>query len=124
MGNRFLELLETCDLEVYLLNTGRIGGGDDDERSKKVSISTSAAVQDGIIDGTIAWMTDPDFGYQVAETCPGIDDVELLQPRKLYERQGRQEEYASVVEQLKASRRAYLAGFKDLDPRVAAAANG
>ena len=70
MGNRFLELLGTCDLEVYLLNTGRIGGGDDDERSKKVSISTSAAVQDGIIDGSIEWITDPDFGYEVAASCP------------------------------------------------------
>ena len=124
MGNRFLELLGTCDLEVYLLNTGRIGGGDDDERSKKVSISTSAAVQDGIIDGTIEWVTDPDFGYEVAQSCPGIDDVELLQPRKLYERQGRQDEYAQIVTNLKAARREYLAGFTQLDPRVAAAAEG
>lgn len=124
MGNRFLELLETCDLEVYLLNTGRIGGPEGDERSKNVTIATSAAVQDGIIDGTIAWETDPDFGYEVAASCPGIDDVELLQPRRLYERQGRQEEYADTVDALKQARRAYLAGFDRLDPRVAAAADG
>ena len=124
MGNRFLELLETCDLEVYLLNTGRIGGPESDEHSKNMSIATSAAVQDGIVDGTIEWVTDPDFGYEVAASCPGIDDVELLQPRRLYERQGRQDEYARTVAELKAARRAYLAGFKDLDPRVAAAAEG
>ena len=122
MGNRFLELLETCDLEVYLLNTGRIGGPEGDERSKKVSISTSAAVQDGIIDGTIEWHTDPDFGYLVASSMPGIDDPELLQPRRLYERQGREDEYNRLVTDLKASRREYLAGFKDLDARVARSA--
>jgi len=122
MGNRFLELLETCDLEVYLLNTGRVGGGDGDERSKKVTISTSAAVQDGIVDGTIEWVTDPDFGYQIAAAIPGSDDVELLQPRRLYERQGRLEEYQKLVEELKTSRREYLAGFKNLDARVAASA--
>ncbi len=124
MGNRFLELLGTCDLDVYLLNTGRVGGGDDDERSKKVSISASAAIQDGIIDGSIEWVTDPDFGYEVAASCPGIDDIELLQPSLLYARQGREAEYADVVSQLKTARRAYLAGFADLDPRVARAAEG
>lgn len=124
MGNRFLELLGSCDLEVYLFNTGRIGGGDGDERSKKVSISTSAAVQDGIIDGSIEWVTDPDFGYEVAASCPGIDDAELLQPSRLYARQGREAEYADIVTQLRTARRAYLAGFADLDPRVAVATEG
>jgi len=122
MGNRFLELLDTFDLDVYLFNTGRVGGREDDERSKKVTISASAAVQNGIIDGSIEWVTDPDFGYQVAAAIPGIDDVELLQPRLLYERQGRQEEYARLVEDLKASRREYLASFKGLDPRVSRSA--
>jgi len=122
MGNRFLELLETCDLDVYLLNTGRVGGSDGEERSKKVTISTSAAVQDGIIDGTIEWVTDPDFGYLVAAAIPGVDDVELLQPRRLYERQGREDEYEALVAELTASRREYLSSFNDLDPRVAASA--
>ncbi|MDA3023435.1 MAG: phosphoenolpyruvate carboxykinase (ATP), partial [Actinomycetota bacterium] len=124
MGNRFLELLGTCDLEVFLLNTGRIGGGDEDERSKKVSISTSAAVQGGIIDGSIEWVTDPDFGYDVAASCPGIDDVELFQPSLLYTRQSREAEYAATVSQLKTARRAYLAGFSGLDHRVARASEG
>jgi hypothetical protein len=35
------------DLEVYLLNTGRVGGSDDDEGSKKVKIPHSAAVREG-----------------------------------------------------------------------------
>lgn len=117
-GNRLLELLETCELEVYLLSTGRVGGSAEDERSKKVTIQHSAAVQAGIIDGTIEWVEDPDFGYYVAESIPGFDDEELLQPRKLYERQGRGEEYAGVVDALQAERRSYLEGFSQLSERV------
>src|SRR3989475_7067368 len=43
-GNRFLELLESHPIEVYLMNTGRVGGREDDERSKKIKIPTSSAV--------------------------------------------------------------------------------
>ncbi|HCO03219.1 MAG TPA: phosphoenolpyruvate carboxykinase (ATP), partial [Actinobacteria bacterium] len=43
-GNRFLSLLDTHPMEVYLMNTGRIGGRDGDERSKKIKIPTSSAV--------------------------------------------------------------------------------
>ena len=120
MGNRFLELLDTCELEVYLLNTGRVGGPEADGRSKKVSIAHSAAIQEGILDGTIEWTTDPDFGYEVAVRVPGIDDTELLQPRRLYDRTGRSDEYAAIVARLRADRRAYLEGFRALDPRVLA----
>ena len=121
-GNRLLELLETSALEVYLLNTGRVGGPESDERSKKVKIPHSAAVQHGIVDGTIDWAEDPDFGYLVANSIPGFDDAELLQPHRLYERQGRQEEYDAVVEKLKADRADYLAKFERLDDRVAKSA--
>ncbi len=118
-ANLLLELLEQNELEVYLFNTGRVGGPDADERSKKVKIPHSAAVQDGIVDGSIVWTVDPDFGYEVAESIPGFDDPELLQPRKLYEAQGRADEYTALVEKLKADRAEHLAKFEGLDPRVA-----
>jgi phosphoenolpyruvate carboxykinase (ATP) len=117
-ANRLLELLDTFELEVYLLNTGRVGGLEADERSKKVRIPHSAAVQNGIVDGSIRWVEDPDFGYLVAEQLPGFDDPELLQPRRLYERQDRSEEYEKIVEQLHLERAAYLASYDGLDPRV------
>ena len=120
MGNRFLELMDSCDLEVHLLNTGRVGGPESDGRSKKVTIAHSAAIQEGILDGTIEWTTDPDFGYEIAVRVPGIDDTEILQPRRLYDRTGRSDEYAAIVARLHADRRAYLEGFADLDPRVLA----
>jgi phosphoenolpyruvate carboxykinase (ATP) len=117
MGNRFLELLEQVDLDVYLLNTGRIGG-EDEATSKKITISDSAAVQSAIVDGSIEWVEDPDFGYLVATSLPGIADVEKLQPRRLYEAQGRLEEYRGIVARLEEERTAFLAGFASLDPRI------
>ena len=87
-GNRFLELLAQNPLEVYVLNTGRVGGPDGDERSRKVRIKHSSAIVKGIAEGTIEWEQDPDFGYLVAASVPGIDEPEILQPRRLYERAG------------------------------------
>jgi phosphoenolpyruvate carboxykinase (ATP) len=120
-GNRFLELLEDHPLEVYLLNTGRVGGPEDDERSKKVRIKHSSAIVKGIADGTIEWERDPDFGYFVAASVPGIDDVEVLQPQKLYERTGRADEYRALVERLKAERAQFLDDFPSLSDEIVAA---
>jgi len=103
-GNRFLELLDTHPMEVYLMNTGRVGGKEDDERSKKVKIPHSSAIVKAIAEQTMKWDEDPDFGYEVASTVPGIDDPELLQPRRLYERQGRMDEYSAFVDRFKGER--------------------
>jgi phosphoenolpyruvate carboxykinase (ATP) len=122
-GNRFLELLEDHPLEVYLMNTGRVGGPDEDERSLKVRIRHSSAIVKGIAEGTIDWVRDPDFGYLVASSVPGIDesDAEVLQPRKLYERTGRADEYRAHVERLKAERAEFLATFPSLSAEIVAA---
>ena len=120
-GNRFLELLEEHPLEVFLLNTGRVGGPDDDERSKKVRIKHSSAIVKGIAEGTIEWERDPDFGYLVAAAVPGIDDAEVLQPRKLYQRTGRMDEYATHVERLKSERAEFLGDFASLSDEIVAA---
>lgn len=122
MGNRFLELLGTMpDVEVYLMNTGRVGGTDDDERSKKVRIPHSSAVVQAIVEGSIAWVEDPDFGYDVAADLPGFDDPELLNPRALYERQDRMDEYDAIVDRLTSERREYIQTFPGLDPSIVSA---
>jgi phosphoenolpyruvate carboxykinase (ATP) len=117
-GNRIRELLESHPIDVFLMNTGRVGGREGDDRSKKVKIPHSSAVVKGIAEGTISWSDDEDFGYQVAESIPGIDDVELLQPRRLYERQGRTTEYRDAVERLKAERVEFLKGFPGLEEEI------
>ncbi|MGH9749499.1 MAG: phosphoenolpyruvate carboxykinase (ATP) [Candidatus Polarisedimenticolia bacterium] len=116
-GNRILEILNGCPMEVFLMNTGRVGGGDDDPRGLKVKIRHSSAIVKGIAEGTIRWDRDPDFGFEVASSVPGIegDDELLLRPRALYERQGRQAEYRRLVEQLRRERRDFLTAFSSLD---------
>ena len=120
-GNRFMELLTQRPFEVFVLNTGRVGGPEDDPRSKKVAIPHSSAVVKGIAEGTISWVRDPDFGYEVAEGVPGFDDEELLRPRLLYEREGRLDEYRQSVERLKQERIQELAKYPGLRPEIVAA---
>ena len=120
-ANRLRDILVGSGMEVFVLNTGRIGGPDDDERSKKVTPAVSAAIVAAIAAGTVSWDEDSDFGYQVATSVPGVDDIELLQPRRLYEAQGRSGEFAEIVSVLKAERASHLAGYRDLHPEIAAA---
>jgi phosphoenolpyruvate carboxykinase (ATP) len=117
-GNRLLELLATHPIETYLLNTGRVGGKDGDERSKKLTIPHTSACVEGIAERTITWEEDPDFRYQVAASVPEIDDIELLQPRRLYEHQGRGDGYRDLVEGLKADRVTHLQQFTQLSEEI------
>jgi phosphoenolpyruvate carboxykinase (ATP) len=117
-GNRFLELLDAHPMDVYLMNTGRVGGKPDDDRSKKVTIPDSSAVVKAIAEGTITWTDDSDFGYEIADSVPGIDDAELLQPRRMYERQGRTAEYGDLVERFKAERVEFLESFPGLEREI------
>jgi phosphoenolpyruvate carboxykinase (ATP) len=116
-GNRLVELLDTMpDLEAYVLNTGRIGG--DGDGSMKISISDSSAIVQGIVEGTIEWRSDPDFGYDIARHVPGVSDPALLDPRSFYQSQGREDEYEAVVARLKKERAEYLAAYPALNPVV------
>jgi phosphoenolpyruvate carboxykinase (ATP) len=117
-GNRFLELLDTHPMEVYLMNTGRVGGREDDPRSKKVRIPDSSAIVKAIAEQSIKWTGDEEFGYEVAEEVPGVDDPELLQPRRLYERQGRLDEYRALVQRFKRERVQELRKYPDLTEAI------
>jgi len=114
-GNRMLEILRVHSMDVYLLNTGCVGGKKGQESAKDITIMHSSACVKGIADGTIEWETDPDFGYQVAVSVPGLDDEEVLQPRKLYERTGRRDEYQKWVTRLKSERVQFLKGFEGVE---------
>jgi len=125
-GNRFLELMAEHELDVYLMNTGTVGGPAGSEHSRKVRIPHSSAIVKGIAEGTIEWTRDPDFGYQVAAHVPGIDedDEAVLRPRDLYESQGRSDEYARIVQKLKSEREEFLRGFPALSDEIVAAVRG
>jgi len=120
-GNRVLELLASHPIDVFLMNTGRVGGREDDERSKKVKIPHSSAIVKSIAEGTISWADDDDFGYRIAQEVPDIEDPELLQPIRLYERQGRGDEYRELVQRFKAERRDTLEEFPELSKDIIAA---
>ena len=122
-GNRFLELMSEHQLDVYLMNTGRVGGSDEDDRSLKVRIPHSSAIVKSIAEATIEWVRDPDFGYDVASSVPGIDESDsgVLRPRELYAAQGRLDEYTKIVDRLKAERAEYLSKFPALSEEIVAA---
>jgi len=120
-GNRFLELHRSRPFEVYLMNTGRVGGPEGSPNSKKLTIEHSSAIVKAIAEGTITWSTDADFGYDVAQGVPGIDDIEVLQPRRLYERTGRGDEYRALVQRLKQERVAELQKYPGLEKEILAA---
>lgn len=120
-ANRLRELLDSTNIEVYLLNTGRVGGPESDDRSTKVTPAISAAIVAAIAHGGIEWEIDPDFGYEVATVVPGVDDPATLRPRVTYESQGRAAEYAEMVVSLKIERSEHLASYRDLMPEIAAA---
>ena len=103
------------------MNTGRVGGPEGSRNSKKLTIEHSSAVVKAIAEDTISWTSDADFGYDVAQAVPGIDDIEVLQPRRLYERTGRAEEYRAMVQRLKEERVAELQKYPGLDTEILAA---
>ncbi len=117
-GNRMLELMNNSPMDVFVMNTGRIGGDEKDERSKKVRIQHSSAAVKAIAEGTIEWERDPDFGYLVARNVPGIDDTDYLQPKKMYERQGRLDEYNQLVAKYNRDRREYLHKWPGLSAEI------
>src|SRR3989442_15437261 len=103
------------------MNTGRVGGPDGSRNSKKLTIEHSSAIVKAIAEGTISWSPDADFGYDVAQAVPGIDDIEVLQPRRLYERTGRAEEYRALGHRLKQARGAELHKYPGLETEILAA---
>ena len=122
-GNRFLELVHDHPMDVYLLNTGRVGGPASDDRSLKVRIPHSSAIVKGIAENTIEWETDHDFGTSYATRVPGIDaaDAGILHPASLYEELGRKELYRKLVKRLKAERTEYIQTFPGLSREIISA---
>jgi phosphoenolpyruvate carboxykinase (ATP) len=120
-GNRFLELLRTHPIDVYLMNTGWIvdnqGPG-----SKKITVANSSCCLTAIAEGGVEWEEDLDFGYQVPAHLPGMadEDEDLLQPKRAFERLGRMDEYNAWVKKLSLERRDFLRTFPDLDPYIVA----
>jgi ATP-dependent phosphoenolpyruvate carboxykinase len=83
----------------YLLKAGRVGGFEEDAGSLPITGKLVKAVLDAAATGNVEWEVDPDFGYEVAASVPGIEPPEdgLLMPRFLYTRADRVYEHAATV---------------------------
>ncbi len=112
-GNRFYEILKNNPhVECFLLNTGKIGEGGTGE-AEKITVRDSASIIREIARGSVKWKTDPDWQYQVIESCPGID-IGRLRPESMYA----PEDYRELTNSLKEERRAWLARFPELDDKI------
>jgi phosphoenolpyruvate carboxykinase (ATP) len=107
-GARLAQLLSGIDFECFLVNTGSIGGPPSEPRSKPIPFSCSLGLVQALVDGTVEWDGANELGLEVAAGAPQVDDVELLQPRRLYESQDRIAEYGERVERLRIEWRANI----------------
>jgi phosphoenolpyruvate carboxykinase (ATP) len=115
-GNRFHQLLQSHPIDVYLMNTGWVVERDG-PNSKKIKVADSSICLTAIAEGDAEWERDPDFGYEVPKSLPGLDE-EMAHPRLAFERLGRTEEYERRVQQRNEERREFLASFVGLDPQI------
>lgn len=120
-ANHLFDLMKTHPLDVYVMNTGRVGGAEGEPGSVDVTPAMSSAIVEGIVRQTIEWRTDPDFGYDIAVSVPGIDDTSAFDPAALFAAHGREAEYQAKLEALTADRRAHFANHPDLYEEIASA---
>lgn len=112
-GNRFYDLLKANPhITCYLLNTGKVGEGDGGP-GEKITVHDSATIIKEIARETVEWKKDLDWGYEVLDSCPGVD-VSKFHPERHYTK----ERYAGLTEELKKERREWLSQFKDLYPKI------
>ncbi len=114
-GNRFYELVKNNPhTECYILNTGRVGLGDGS--GEKITVRDSATIIREIARGTVEWKRDPDWGYEILDSIPGVD-VSKFHPERHYTK----EQYAALVEELRKERKEWLSQFKELRPEIRSA---
>ncbi|MDQ5858490.1 MAG: phosphoenolpyruvate carboxykinase (ATP) [Acidobacteriota bacterium] len=112
-GNRLLAILRANpDMQAYILNTGSIGAGDGFP-GEKVSIKVSTEIMKQIAKEGIEWEKDPDWGYEIPKSVPGLD-LAKYDPRTYYT----PEKYRELVDRLRAERRSWIAQFPGLDPVI------
>ena len=83
-GNLLRKLIDRHDVTCWLVNTGWTGGGYGEGSRTPIAVTRSllAAALDGSLKDAPTY-TDPNFGFQVPETVPGVDD-RLLHPRSTW----------------------------------------
>ena len=128
-GNWFYDFVKNNEdkVQCYLLNTGGVGEIlERDEQGRatvkqpvsRVPIPEMSAMIRGILRNTVEWGDDPLFGTQVPVSVEGMD-VGKYDLSNFYTA----EQIHEYAERLKEERRAHLAGFPGLNPRILEAGN-
>ena len=87
------------DSKTYRLTAGRVGGPEEEARSREIPAALVRRVLEAALGGLVEWEADPDFGFETPGAVPGVaaDDLLILVPRFLYARTDRVYEYAAMV---------------------------
>jgi len=118
-GNRFINLLDNSPkVDVYLLNTGYIGGEENSKFSKKVTIDHSKKLIESLLKNELIWENDDDFGYQIVTSNSSPIDTTYTNPKELYRRSGRIAEYEEIKTKLILARKDFLSGFENLNKKI------
>lgn len=107
-GNRFRKLLNTLDVEAYVLNTGQVGAGDD---AVDVGVEESVTILRELARGTVSWTDETDAPLPVPASVPGLPMDEYRVPAVV-------DDYEQKSWELRVERRSYLAAFDELDPEI------
>ncbi|MDJ1433428.1 phosphoenolpyruvate carboxykinase (ATP) [Halostagnicola sp. A-GB9-2] len=105
-GNIFQDLIETLDVDCYVINTGYLGN-----ESKDIGVTESVTVLTEVARGTIDWADDERTGLTIPESVPGLDIEEYYVPDHV-------DEYDEALSNLRADRRAYLEEFDELREEI------
>lgn len=120
-ANDLLARLEALAWPILAIKQGAVGGPSDRAGCTEIDGELIAAVLAGL--DRIAWERDPDFGYEVPASVPGLadSDCRVLMPRLLYGDHDRVYEHAGLVADKRRERHDLAAAVPGLDPRVVAA---
>ncbi len=121
-AKRFSELAATMPtVALWMMNTGYVSGtaaSVAEGKGLKVKIRHSSAMLEAMLTEQVVWKVDPDFGYEIVDVDHPANaellkkvPVEILNPIRMYQDQGRTDEYTEWVAKMKAGRRAFLEKF-------------
>ena len=107
-GNRFRELIDTLDVDCYLLNTGSVGDAD-------VGVEDTVTILREAARGRVEWNSDGPSTLSTPDAVPGLDVDRFDLAANI-------ENARERLDELRSERREYFAEFDTLDQGIVDAA--
>jgi hypothetical protein len=120
-ANELLVRVGSLAAPLLAIKHGSVAGPADHRGCTQVGADLIAAVLAALPE--VVWERDPDFGYEVPSSVPGLGDPEsrVLLPRLLYADYDRVYEHASLVAERMRERHELATAIDGLDARIIAA---